>query len=121
MAMFVHLAAESSLAAIKRGGISRLRKSREGYPGGVYAVPLTRNFYMSHQWLRELKRRNAGPIAGVYFRIPDDESVWVGRYSGSHERLTATEAVARFMACELKEGWEVIIPRRIDRSEIHRV
>ena len=27
---------------------------------GVYAVPITSNFYASDQWLQELKRRNQG-------------------------------------------------------------
>ena len=69
--MFVHLAPESRVALIRRNGISRLRRGRGDFPKGVFAVPVTRSFYVSHQWLRELRRRNRGPIAGIYFRIPD--------------------------------------------------
>ena len=68
MAMFVHLTTESRIPRIRRNGISRLRKAVGLSPEGVFAVPVTSNFYASHQWLRELKRRNQGPIAGVYFR-----------------------------------------------------
>jgi len=93
MAMFVHLAPESRLALIRRNGIRRLRRAAGNFPGGVFAVPVTRNFYVSHQWLRELKRRNQGPIAAVYFRIPDDERVWVGHYNQVHRWLSASEAV----------------------------
>jgi hypothetical protein len=71
MAMFVHLTSESRIARIRRNGIARLHKAVGTSPEGVYAVPVAPNFYASHQWLRELKRRNQGPIAGVYFRIPD--------------------------------------------------
>lgn len=60
MAMFVHLAPESRIALIRRNGIRRLRRAAGEFPGGVFAVPVTRNFYISHQWLRELKRRNEG-------------------------------------------------------------
>src|SRR6516162_5323894 len=120
MAMFVHLAPESRVALIRRNGIRRLRRPRGDFPGGVFAVPVTRSFYVSHQWLRELKRRNAGPIAGVYFRIPDAESVWVGHYGQAHCWMTAVEAVAAFMGAETREGWEVVIPRRVEASEIHR-
>lgn len=120
MAMFVHLTTESGLARIRRSGINRLRRAHGEFPGGVFAVPVTRNFYVSHQWLRELKRRNAGAVAGVYFRIPDDEAVWVGHYNQGHRRMTAAEAVAEFMAAENREGWEVVIPRRIEAKEIHR-
>jgi hypothetical protein len=120
MAMFVHLAPESRVALIRRNGIRRLRRPWGEFPGGVFAVPVTRNFYVSHQWLRELKRRNAGPIAGIYFRIPDDERVWVGHYGQAHRWTTAAEAVAAFMAADTAEGWEVVIPRRIEASEVHR-
>src|SRR5262245_53459588 len=51
MAMFVHLAPESRIALIRRNGIRRLRRAVGNLPGGVYAVPVTRNFYVSHQWL----------------------------------------------------------------------
>lgn len=120
MAMFVHLAPESRIALIRRNGIRRLRRASGDFPGGVFAVPVTRNFYISHQWLRELKRRNAGPIAGVYFRIPDDEQVCVGHYGQAHRWLSAAEAVAEFTAAEDSRGWEIVIPRRIEAREIHR-
>jgi hypothetical protein len=120
MAMFVHLTPLSRVALIRRRGISRLRRPRGAFPGGVFAVPVTRNFVISHQWLRELKRRNAGPVAAVYFRIPDRERVWVGHYGQAPRQVTAAEAVAEFLAAEDRPGWEVVIPRRVEPSEIHR-
>lgn len=121
MSMFVHLAPESRVALIRRNGIRRLRRARGEFPGGVFAMPVTRNFYISHQWLRELKRGNSGPIAGVYFRIPDDLQVCVGHYGQAHRWMTAAEATAEFMSADSREGWEVVIPRRIESSEIHRI
>jgi hypothetical protein len=121
MAMFVHLTPESRVALIKRNGIRRLRRAHGDFPGGVFAVPVTRNFYASHQWLRELKRSNSGPIAGVYFRIPDDLQVWVGHYGQVHHWMSANEAVAEFESAEDPQGREVVIPRRIEAGEIHRV
>jgi hypothetical protein len=120
MAMFVHLAPESRLARIRRNGISRSRRAIGAVPRGAFAVPVTRNFYVSHQWLREIKRRDGGTIAGIYFRIPDEEMVWVGHYNQAHRQMTAAEAVAEFSRAENPEGWEVIIPRRIEAKEIHR-
>jgi hypothetical protein len=119
MAMFVHLAPESSVARIRRNGVTRLRKGLSPFPRGVFAVPVTRNFYASHQWLREMKRRNEGPIVGVYFRIPDDQSVWVGHYGQVHRWMKAAEAVAEFAAADDPLGWEVVIPRRVEAKEIH--
>lgn len=121
MAMFVHLAPEKRVKSILRNGISRLRKSRTPGQSGVFAMPVTRNFYVSHQWLRELKRRGQGEIVAVYFRVPDKENVWLGHYNQAHQQMTATEASATILAASPAEGFEVIIPRRIEASEIHRV
>jgi hypothetical protein len=118
--MFVHLATEATAKAILRNGITRMRKSSR-HPAGVFAMPVTRNFYVSHQWIRELKRRGRGPVAGVYFRIPDEEMVWVGHYNRSYQAMPAVEAVALMMSDEPREGYEVIIPRRVESKEIHRV
>jgi hypothetical protein len=120
MAMLVHLAPESRVARIRRNGIARMRGAVGASPRGVFAVPVTRNFYASHQWLRELKRRNQGPVVGVYFRIPDEQLVWVGHYGQAHRWLSAAEAVAQFTAADDPLGWEVVIPRRIEADEIHR-
>jgi hypothetical protein len=119
MAIFVHLTAEKNCKSILRNGLSRMRK-RSGNLHGVFALPVTPNFFVSHQWLRELKGTRNVAIAGVYIRIPDDESVWVGHYSRAHQRMTAAEA-AGLMMTENREGYEVIIPRKIHMSEIHRI
>lgn len=144
MPVFVHLTSQRNLPSIRRGGIG-LRKQRLR-PRGVYALPVTRNFYVSHQWLRELRRQGGGTIVGVYFRIPDDETVEVGHYGSLHVAMTAAETVALLMAAESldpaaartrdqqsravqrgrrlpssPEGYEVVIPRRIEPSEIIRV
>ena len=112
MAMFVHLAPATSVERIRRNGIWRTRRAHGDVPRGLYAVPVTRNFYVSHQWLRELKRRGVNTIAGVYFRTGDRETVWVGHYGQAHQSMTAAEAVATFMSGDDRQGWEVIIPRR---------
>jgi hypothetical protein len=121
MATFVHLTPESRAALVRRNGIGRLRKPRGAHPGGIYAVPVTRSFYVSHQWLRELKRRGSRAIVGVYFHVPDQELVWVGHYNQAHQQMTAAAAVAAFMGAETREGWEVVIPRRIRPKDIKRI
>ena len=118
--MFVHLAPSSAAVAIRRNGINRLRKVRVPAPG-IYAMPVVRNFLVSHQWLRELKRWNAGPIIGVYFRIPDEQPVWVAHYRNAHLQMKAAEATGVIMHAESPEGFEVIIPRKIAPSEIHKI
>ena len=121
MAMFVHLAPESRTSLIQRNGIRRLRRASGAFPGGVFAMPVTRNFYVSHQWLRELKRRGRGPIAGIYFRIGDDEQVWIGHYNRIHRWMPAAAAIAEIDSADDPQGWEVVVPRAIESQEIHRI
>src|SRR5215470_2080907 len=99
MAVFVHLTSERSIKLIRRNGISRIRKQRDR-PRGIYAMPVTRNFYVSHQWLRELKRRGGATIVGIYFRVPDVETVWVGHYNQAHQQMTAAQASALMTTTE---------------------
>lgn len=120
MPTFVHLALESQLKSIRRVGISRLRRLHDG-TRGAFAMPVVRDFYVSHQWLRELKRRGAGPIAGVYFRIADHELISIGRYNEDHQLMSAANAAALVADERDWEGVEVIIPRRISPKEIQKV
>src|SRR5687768_6098839 len=120
MAMFVHLATEHDARAIRRAGI-RLPRTRGRAPRAIYAMPVTPNFFVSHQWLRELKRRNAGPVCGIYFRIGDDERVTLGHYGRNHREMTAAEAIATVMRMRDVEGFEVTISRAIHADEIHEV
>lgn len=84
-------------------------------------MPVVPDFATSLQWVRELRRRGRGPIVGVAFRLPDDEPVWVGRYSQPHRATTAAEALALFAQPGNRLGREVIIPRRVEAREIHRI
>lgn len=144
MPVFVHLTSQRNLASIRRGGIGAIKKRLR--PRGVYAMPVTPNFQVSHQWLRELRRLGGGTILGIYFRIPDEEPVEIGHYDSLHLPMTAAEAVALMLAAEEQEpgaaramdraskavrnrrtlpsspeGFEVIVPRVIAPSEIVRV
>lgn len=114
MAMFVHLAFETDRSSIEKNGISPSKSQK-----CVYATPVSSNFFVSHQWLRELKRRKNGRLIGVYFRIPDEEQVFAGRYNGSHEEMTAAQASGSISEEDL--GFEVIIQRKIEVGEIHRI
>ena len=120
MAMFIHLAPEKKEKLIARTGI-RLPRSRQGRPRGVYAMPMTRNFYVSHQWLRELKRGGQRTFVAVHFRIPDDLIVLIGHYNKEHIAVTAAEAVALLMRAENYEGYEIVVPRAIAADEIHAI
>ena len=121
MATFVHLAPEARADKIRRNGIRRLRKALGAQPAGLFAVPVTPNFLVSHQWLRELRRRGQRNFVAVYFRIPDDEPVWLGHYGQAPRELTAAAAVGEFRSSADKQGWQVIVPRAVEPKEIHRI
>jgi hypothetical protein len=118
VALFVHLTPAENAKPILRAGI---RCSPDRHGRIVFAMPVTRNFFVTHQWLRELKRRGARTLVAVYFRIPDEEAVLAGRYNGPHTRAPAARAAAILESARDPLGFEVHIPRAIRPSEIHRV
>jgi hypothetical protein len=116
MVMLVHLAPAGAAKAIERDGIRKGRRRP-----GVYAMPVLPNFYASHQWMRELKRRGVRTFIGIYFRIDDDELVDVGRYHEPSRECRAAEAAAEIMHAGDPLGFQIVVRRAIDRSEIHDV
>lgn len=120
VALFIHLTPEKNADRIRRSGI-RCRRSSSPAGRVVFAVPVTRNYFISHQWLRELKRAGQRTFVAVHFRIPDEEPVLVGHYGGDHVLMTAAEAVERITSSIGAEGYEVLIGRRIESNEIHAI
>jgi len=126
MATFVHLAPEKVAARIRKNGIDpsvgkRPDPGAAARPRAVFSMPVTPNFYVSHQWVRELKQGGQRTLVGVYFRVKDQEEVLVGHYGTPHVRVTAAEAVRIVRDARDARGYEVLIPRRIDPHEILRV
>ena len=120
MPVLVHLAPEPLVARILKNGIRR-SGAQGPVPGGVYAMPVGPSFFASHQWLRELKRSGQRTISAVYFRVADGEPVWLGHFGRGHALVTAAEAAGHVAAADSAEGFEVVVPRRIEASEILRV
>lgn len=116
MALFVHFAPENRLGSIRRSGLRPGRHS-----SGVYAVPATPDFFASHQWLRELKRFQVGPLSAVYFRLEGDAEVIFGPYGGPHRTGTADEAVGALMAAEAKLGFEALVSGVVPVSAITKI
>jgi hypothetical protein len=51
-------------------------------------------------------------------RIPDEESVWLGKYNATHFEVTAAEANGIARDRKDPAGLEVILPRAVQASEI---
>ena len=120
MPQFIHLADDREIAMIQKNGI----KGREMYGTKskvVYATPVLQDFYRSHQWIRELRRRGIKVISAVQFRVDDDVPVSVGRFNGEHVDVTTAEAVKIFMEHDTGMGLEAIFAGSIPASWITRV
>jgi hypothetical protein len=125
LASFVHICDSRDAAAIRREGL-RLSKNRyrrferESYKFGVFAMPVIEDYLATHQWTRELMRRGHRSAAGVYFRVSDDDPVWIGRFGKPKTLVTAAEAVAALRASR-ELGFEAILPQAVEPGQIMSV
>ena len=113
MPTLVHLADEREMASILNADIKPRVKG-----AGVYCMPVLPNFYVSHQWLRELKRGGAKTYVGVYFKVSSKEMVIAGRYNEKHRVVKLGDAIKEIMSLDDPLGYELIIDRKIEAKEI---
>jgi hypothetical protein len=113
MAQFIHLTSHASVGHIRRSGIRAGKGQR-----GIYAMPATPNFYVSHQWLRELRRWKAGTVCAVYFRLDGATPVAFGPYGGPHVEGSADDAVDALMRDGGGLGFETLVPSPVAASRI---
>ncbi|MGI0119420.1 hypothetical protein [Zooshikella sp. RANM57] len=112
MAVLVHITSIENEASIKRTGI------KPDYRNVVFFMPHMKDFLISHQWARELKRQGIKNFAAVDFKIPNDEEIWFGKYHLQHEKMKLNRAISLFMYAEDKLGYEFFIDRKIEPNEI---
>lgn len=116
MPTLVHLTDEKNSANIKSSGISI---GKHGL--GIFAMPVLPNFYVSHQWLRELKRSGAKTYVGVYFKVSSSEMVYAGKYNQKHLHISLGEAIKEIMETDDPLGYELILDRKITSNEIFKI
>ena len=119
--MLVHIGDARAIQSFRRSGIHISRSRRSDHPSGVFAMPVLQDYFTSHQWLRELKRKGARSFIGVYFRIADDEPVVVGHFREAHTAMPAARAARLIMDAADPRGYQVVVPRRIEAREVHAV
>jgi hypothetical protein len=116
MPTLVHLADEREAAKIKRNGI-KIGKFRQG----IFCMPVLQNFYISHQWLRELKRRGVNTFVGVYFKVDSKTKVFAGKYNTEHKHIELGQAIKEIQTLDDPLGYEIIIERKIEAKEIEKI
>lgn len=122
MIQLVHLAPERLRRRIQRAGLRGSRWAlavEEGdtdLPEALFAMAVLEDFTATHQWLRELRRWGRGRMVGVYFRLPADAMVYVGRFGKPHDLLPLGEAVAKVR--EAPDGAEIVITDRIEPRQV---
>lgn len=116
MPTLVHLADEREAANIRRNGI-KIGKYRQG----IFCMPVMPNFYVSHQWLRELKRRGVKTFVGVYFKVDSNTKVFAGRYNAEHKHIGLGQAIKEIQSLNDPLGYEIIIDRKIEAKEIGKI
>jgi hypothetical protein len=79
------------------------------------------NFYISHPWLRKLKRSGAKTYIGVYFKVAFSEMVYAGRHGKPHKHTTLGDAIKEIMLLEDPLGYELIIDKKISADEISNI
>lgn len=118
MPIFVHLTSEKNIKSIRRTGIRQEVIHCVESPKGIFCMPVIGDFYATHQWARELIRFGLRNPYAVYFRLPDNEPVWYGRYNNDHRKMTASEALNIFAGEKDQMGFQVILPRKVLPNEI---
>jgi hypothetical protein len=122
MAVFVHFTDENNKSSIMKNGLKIENIHYEDIKTGLFCMPVISDFYATHQWVREIRQYYSGNnIVAVYFKIPDDEIIFCGKYNEKRVKAKSTEAHKIFISLEDKMGFQAIIPRKVKRNEITRI
>ena len=114
MPSFIHIADAREKRLIEKNGLKAGKR-------GVFCTPVAKDFSVTHQWARELRRRGVRSWVCVQFRVSDDQMVSVGIYNGQKILMTAAQAVAAVAEHTAPLGLEVIIKRKIRPQEIEEL
>lgn len=116
MPTLVHLTDEREAGNIKKNGLKTGK-----YSPGIYCMPVMPNFYVSHQWLRELKRSGIKTLVGVYFKADSKTIVFAGPYNKDHKQMELGAAIKELMLMEDPLGYEIIISGKVEAKKIEKI
>lgn len=118
MATFIHIADERKRLKIKQNGI---KKSKYGDRKGIYCFPVLKDFMLTHQWARELRKTGIKNFICVQFKIDDKQMVEIGKYNKDKLLLPANEAINEIMNHNDPEGLEIKVLEKVLPSQIQRI
>ena len=122
MAVFVHFTEENNKNSIIKNGITLQKIHYDKINKGIFCMPVIPDFYATHQWIRELKQYKSGnEIIAVYFKVPDEELVFCGKYNETIVKTKASDTHNKFLNLEDKMGFQTIISRKIYSTEITKI
>lgn len=116
MPTLVHITDEKNSARILRSGIALGSFRRV-----VYFMPVVQDHFISHQWLRELRRGGARVLVGVYFRLPSEQLVWAGKYNEPHRQVPLGSAIRELDALTDPLGYEMFVDHKIAPGSISKI
>jgi len=116
MPTLVHLADANNAEKIRKNGLKPGKIQR-----GVYCMPVLPDFYVTHQWLRELKASGVKTLVAVYFKADENEVVWIRKLGGMHRKKILSEAIKEIWDAENKEGYELIFDTKIEAGNIVKI
>ena len=85
-----------------RDGIAVRKRGRRNR---FFAMPVLPNFYASHQWVRELRRRSRAKLVAVDFRLDDSAEVLIGHYGKPRTAMTGADAAKAIINMADPRGW----------------
>lgn len=126
MPLLVHIAPHNEATRIRRNGLKPRRVPAEFLGGGehdrvVWAFPVLASHTLTHSWARELKRMGATTLCAVTFRVDDNEPVYARHFNQRPVLSTAAGAAGIIRAAADPRGYEIMIPRRIDATQIRSI
>lgn len=120
MATFIHIFAEEDRKKILHNGI-KVAKTGWRKIDGVFLSPVTEDHTQTHQWMREVQRIRNVPKLAARIRIPNDESVYIGKYNEEHIAVSAAEVIAIAREHQNPWGLEMIVSRAVRAAEVIKI
>jgi hypothetical protein len=111
MTRLVHITTAAAARRIKRAGTRP----------GLYAMAVLPSFTLTHQWVRELRRRSPGVLVAIDLAVEPSLPVTVGLYGRPRTPMSAASASGLLRSLDDPRGYEIVVPVALPRTAVVRV